>query len=49
MMEFRQESEVQNLMKDLVVMKVRIAKLLVQARQGLVTIQVREVIFKDNF
>ncbi|CAG4949521.1 unnamed protein product [Colias eurytheme] len=38
-MEFRQEAEVQTLLKDLIVMKARIAKLLVQARQGLVTIQ----------
>ncbi|CAK1540772.1 unnamed protein product [Leptosia nina] len=38
-MEYRHEQDVQNLLKDLVVMKARIAKLLIQARQGLITIQ----------
>ncbi|CAH3870578.1 unnamed protein product [Pieris brassicae] len=44
---YRQEPEVQNLMKDLVAMKSRIAKLLIQARQGLATIQVRKEAKKE--
>ncbi|XP_045447348.1 titin-like isoform X2 [Melitaea cinxia] len=38
-MEYRQEVEVQALLKELLVIKARIAKLLLQARQGLTTIQ----------
>lgn len=43
-MEYRQEVEVQALLKELLVIKARIAKLLLQARQGLTTIQVSKVI-----
>ena len=42
-MEYRQESEVQSLIKELVVMKARIQKLLTQARDGINIIQVRKV------
>lgn len=42
-MEYRHEPEVQTVMKELVVMKARISKLLTQARQGLITIQVSKV------
>lgn len=42
-MEYRQESEVQLLIKELVVMKTRIQKLLTQARDGINIIQVRKV------
>ncbi|PZC72703.1 hypothetical protein B5X24_HaOG210717 [Helicoverpa armigera] len=38
-MEYRQEQEVQSLLKELVVMKVRISKLLTQARDGINIIQ----------
>lgn len=44
-MEYRQEAEIQNLLKELIVMKARISKLLTQARQGLLTIEVSKVIF----
>lgn len=42
-MDFRQESEVQVLLKELVMIKARISKLLSQARHGLTTIQVSKV------
>lgn len=42
-MEFREEPEVKALLRELVSIRGRIAKLLVQARQGLNTIQVRKV------
>lgn len=55
-MEYRQEAEIQMLLKELIVMKARISKLLTQARQGLLTIEVSKVIFflcflflKDSF
>lgn len=44
-MEYRQETEIQTLLKELLVMKARISKLLTQSRQGLLTIEVSKVIF----
>lgn len=43
-MEYRHEAEIQTLLKELNVMKARISKLLTQARQGLLTIEVSKVI-----
>lgn len=43
-MEWKQEPEVQALLKDLIAVKARISKLLTQARQGIDTIKVRKVI-----
>lgn len=48
-MEYRQELEIQTLLKELIVMKARISKLLTQARQGLLTIEVSKVNFLPNF
>lgn len=42
-MEYRHEVEIQTLLKELIVMKARISKLLTQARQGLLTIEVSKV------
>lgn len=48
-MEYRQETEIQTLLKELIVMKARISKLLTQARQGLLTIEVSKVNFLSLF
>lgn len=48
-MEYRQEPEIQALLKELNVMKARISKLLTQARQGLLTIEVSKVILLPFF
>lgn len=42
-MEYRQEQEVQTLLKELVIMRAKISKLLKQANDGLEIIEVRKV------